>query len=47
MLRIKYAVGGKVQDLRTFENREEFVDWLHRQLFIEPITLLDIEEVLD
>lgn len=46
-IRVKYERGNCVKKLRHFKDRNEFIDWLHRQLQIKPITLIMIEEILD
>lgn len=45
-LRVKYVTCSHVEDSRQFKDRDEFVEWLYRQLFIEPVTIIDIEEIL-
>lgn len=44
MVRVGYIIEGKPQDERTFKDNNEFIEWLHRQLDIEPTTILFMDE---
>lgn len=44
MVRVGYKINNNPQDEREFKNDEEFIKWLHRQLDIEPVKILFMEE---
>lgn len=45
MLIVRYKIDGCARDSIEFNRGyEEFVEWLHKQLLIGPITILSIEE---
>lgn len=44
MLRVNYTTIGNVADEREFKDDDEFIEWLHRQLDIERVTINFMEE---